>query len=516
MNSENSKSTGGGLTIVARILVVIEVAALVLVCLTLNSVIPFKYLGIAIGVMILILALQIVLVSGNGRMKGRSIASIILSILLIGASVFCILFVRNTEKKLNEMTENAVVATTEVTTEDGQKKVISKVVSTMNVYVRKADSYTALADLKGKTLGVLDMMDQDNTAGALKQLAEEFGAEPETVKMAGILPLCNALKNSEADAIIINTGYETSITDNDPTFNDWAKLLCTIDVTKEVEDGADASDVTAATVTKTAAAPVEDITVQPFLIYLTGMDTRTDAIVAEVGNSDVNMIIAVNPQTKKLLMINIPRDYYYYLWGDSNYPDKITHSGYYGVDCGIQTMNSLFDINLNYYVKVGFNSVINIVDALGGITVWSDYEFVIDDVYIAAGENYLSGYPALMFARERESLPGGDRARGMNQQEVIKAIIAKITSAEWLPRFNDVLGAITSNVMTNISVSDMEAILKMQLNDNASWDIQSLAVDGAGGWDYCYSLGDSNDIMYPTWDTVETAKSAIAQVMSGQ
>lgn len=512
MDTENRQESGV-LTLIARILVIVEAAGLVLMCLILNNILPLKYLAIFIGVAVVIIALQVLFVSGKRASKVKSIVSIIISLVLIALSVYVVIFIRKTENQLQQMTEETKVATT------------VKTVSSMDVYVRKTDGITQIMQLSGKKIGVLDQMDEENVAGALDQLGETFGQNVEPAKYAGIVPLINSLKNAETDAIVINTGYSTAVTENDSSFKDWAELLCTLDVSKEaveeeVKDektGATEKTTVKKTVVKpvTSAEPVENLTMQPFLVYLTGMDTRTDEIVADLGNSDVNMVIAVNPNTKKILLVNVPRDYYWYLWGDPNYPDKITHAGYYGVDCSIQTMNSLFNVNINYYVKVGFNSVINIVNALGGIHVYSDYAFELEGYYIPAGDNYLDGMYALQFAREREELPGGDRARGMNQQKIITAIIEKVTSPELIGNFSEVLAAITSNVVTNLSVEDMESVVKMQLNDGASWDIQSMQVDGTGSWDYCYSLGDANDVMIPDMSTVETAKSMINDVMSG-
>ncbi len=514
MNTEKSHSGGGAPAMIARILIIVEAAALVLTCLVLNNILPMKYLGIVIGGSVLLIALQVILVSGGKSLKTRSIFSLILSIVVIAAAVFVVFFIRNTENKLHQVTETAKVEQQQA----AGSTAVKRVVSSMNVYVRKTDGYTDLGQLQGKTFGVLDRMDDENVALALAQLQEEYNEAPIESRFVGIMPLINSLRDGDTDAILVNTGFETAISDNDSSFKDWAELLCKLDVTQSVDDGEDAAETSAvvpAARTAPSVKPVEDVTGESFLVYLTGMDTRGEEIVADVGNSDVNMVIAVNPNTKKVLLINIPRDYYYYLWGDTNYPDKITHCGYYGVDCSIQTMNSLFGIDLNYYVKVGFNSVINVVNALGGITVNSDYEFELEGYYFSAGENYLDGNAALQFSRERMSLPGGDRARGMNQQKVISAIIQKVTSPDMITHFNEVLNAVTQYVVTNISVEDMEAVVKMQLDDGASWEVESIQVDGAGAWDYCYSLGDANDVMVPDWSTVDNAKAKIQEVLSG-
>ena len=499
MSSGNYNGKTGAATVTARILLVVEAAALALMCLMLSSILPMKYLGIIIGVCVLVVALQIIMVAG--RAKGRSIASIVLSAILCAAAVFVILFMKNFHDNLNKMSEVTRQKNMTITTQ------------TINVYVRKADDIKLLSELSGKNIGILQLQDTKNTELALQQMNEVLEKDVATTGYQGILPLIKGLENSEVDAILVNSAFSNALTEADTKFLKWAELLGTIDITKEISEEEATAETETSTRT-TAVKPVSDVTMEPFIIYLTGMDTRTNEIVADLGNSDVNMVVVVNPSTRKILMVNIPRDYYWYLWGDQNYPDKITHAGCYGVDCSVQTMNSLFGIEINYYVKVGFNSVINIVDAIGGVTVNSEYEFSCDGAYFTVGENYLDGYSALQFARERKSLPGGDRARGMNQQEVIRAILSKVTSVEMLPRFSEVLSIFSSNVVTSIPTDDMEKLLKLTLENNLNWEVQSIQVDGTGAWDYCYSLGDANDIMIPDWSTVEAAQAQISSVMN--
>lgn len=495
MASNNTKK-GGATRIVARIFLLIEVAAFTAMCLMLSRVLPMKYLGILIGVCVLISALQLILVAGRG--SGRNIASIVLSILFCAAAALAIYFMGSVHTTLDKISSSS------------RKEVAT--IQTMNIYVRKADDLMVVSDLEGRSIGILQTQDRINTDLALEQIKALCGGSLRTAEFQGILPLINGLANYDADAILINSAFAGAITENDPSFLEWAELLGTVDVTRNPDEAAEEAGVSENIRTSRA---VPNVSRDPFLIYLTGMDTRTDEIVADLGNSDVNMVIAVNPSTHRILMVNIPRDYYWYLWGDESYPDKITHAGCFGVDCSIQTIDSLFGINTNYFVKVGFNSVINIVDAIGGITVNSPYDFTIDGVEIHAGENYLDGNGALQFARERYQLPGGDRARGMNQQEVIRAIISKVSSPSMLPRYSDIISIIAANTMTSLSADDMEKLFKNTLEKGA-WDVQSIQVDGAGGWEYCYALGDANDVMIPDWSTVESAKEKITEVIRGQ
>ncbi len=493
--ASNNTRKGGATRIVSRIFLLIEIAAFAAMCLMLSRVLPMKYLGILIGVCVLISAIQLILVAGRGT--GRNIASIVLSILFCAAAALAIYFMGSFHTTLDKMSSGSRRQTATI--------------QTMNIYVRKEDNFMVVADLEGRSVGVLQSQDRINTDLALEQIKALCGGSLRIAEFQGILPLINGLANYDADAILINSAFAGAITENDPSFLEWAELLGTVDVTRNPDEAAEEAGVSGNIRTGRA---VPNVARDPFLVYLTGMDTRTDTI-ADIGNSDVNMVIAVNPTTHKILMVNIPRDYYWYLWGDESYPDKITHAGCFGVDCSIETIDSLFGINTNYFVKVGFNSVINIVDSIGGITVNSPYSFTIEGVEIHEGENYLDGNGALQFARERYQLPGGDRARGMNQQEVIRAIISKVSSPSMLPRYGDIISIIAANTMTSLTADDMEKLFKNTL-EKGSWDVQSIQVDGSGSWEYCYALGDANDVMIPDMSTVESAKEKITAVIRGQ
>lgn len=269
-----------------------------------------------------------------------------------------------------------------------------------------------------------------------------------------------------------------------------------------------------------------DVTKKPFLVYLSGMDNTSSAnAIAEKGLSDVNMVVAVHPKAKKILMVNIPRDYYLPLEGNANKMDKLTHAGNYGVACSMDTLENLFDIEFNYYVKVNFNSVVDIVDALGGVTVNSEIAFSSigslsgKSYSFKVGENKLTGDAALAFARERSSLAGGDRQRGIHQQKIISAIFDKAISPSLLnpAKVKDLLTAITKNMKTNISSEEISKLVQMQLNDMSRWNIQSISVDGKGASRSCYAAGGQVlSVMIPDLETVNAAKTQIDAVFSAQ
>jgi len=262
-----------------------------------------------------------------------------------------------------------------------------------------------------------------------------------------------------------------------------------------------------------------NVTKEPFIIYVSGSDTRNVSDIPDEGLSDVNMIIAVNPKEHKMLMINTPRDYYVALYGDTNKMDKLTHAGNKGIECSMQTLEALYDIKFNYYVKINFKSVVDIVDALGGVTVDSEiafsssYSLSEKRYYFNQGPNELSGDAALAFVRERKSLASGDRQRGKNQQLVISAIVDKAISPSILnpKNFKKLLKSVTDNTKMNISQSEITALFRMQLSDMSGWDIQSLSVDGRGSSMYTYSYPSQPlYVMIPDEETLNEAKTALA------
>ncbi len=272
----------------------------------------------------------------------------------------------------------------------------------------------------------------------------------------------------------------------------------------------------------TVETPTVAVAKEPFIVYLSGMDTRGNVEIQDQGLSDVNMLLVVDPSSKTLLMVNIPRDYYVPLYGEADKLDKLTHAGTYGIDCSIKTLNALFDIQCNYYVKVNFKSVVDIVDALGGITVSSDFNFSSNyslsgkRYSFVKGENTLTGDQALAFARERRSFELGDRQRGIHQQKVIRAIMNKAMSPAILniKNLQNVLAGITNNTKTNISYNEISDLVRMQLSDMSVWTFKTISVDGTGSSKPSYaSGGEVLYVMLPDMNTVELAKAEINAVL---
>ena len=269
-------------------------------------------------------------------------------------------------------------------------------------------------------------------------------------------------------------------------------------------------------------AEANKITKEPFVIYLSGVDTRGE--LTENARSDVNILAAVNPVTKRVALINTPRDYYVDLAGTES-KDKLTHAGLYGVETSMETLGNLYGIQVNHYIRINFAGFINIIDALGGVDVYSDQAFTsvgspgyYDPTTFVEGWNHLDGKAALAFARERHAFATGDIQRGINQMKVIDAMLNKIKSPALLMGFSKIMDAAADCFVTSFSQDQISALVRMQLGDLAAWDIESYTVTGSSGSSTkCYSAkGQKLYVMKPDESSVNKAKEMIASVLGGE
>ena len=269
-------------------------------------------------------------------------------------------------------------------------------------------------------------------------------------------------------------------------------------------------------------AEANQITKEPFVVYLSGVDNRGE--LTEKARSDVNILAVVNPKTKRVALVNTPRDYYVDLAGTDS-KDKLTHAGLYGVETSMATLGNLYGVNVEHYIRINFAGFINIIDAIGGVDVYSDQAFTsvgspgyYDPTTFAEGWNHLDGKSALAFARERHAFASGDIQRGINQMKVIDAMVNKLKSPALLMGFSKLMDAAADCFVTSLSQDQITALVRMQLSDLASWDIQSCSVTGTSGKSSkCYSAkGQSLYVMKPDENSVNEAKALIASVLDGE
>ena len=269
-------------------------------------------------------------------------------------------------------------------------------------------------------------------------------------------------------------------------------------------------------------AEANKITKEPFVVYLSGVDNRGE--LTEKARSDVNILAVVNPTTKQAALINTPRDYYVDLAGTDS-KDKLTHAGLYGVETSMATLGNLYGVDVEHYLRINFAGFINIIDAIGGVDVYSDQAFTsvgspgyYDPTTFAEGWNHLDGKSALAFARERHAFKTGDIQRGINQMKVIDAMANKLKSPALLMGFSKLMDAAADCFVTSLSQEQISALVRMQLGDLANWDIQSYTVTGSGAKSTkCYSAkGQSLYVMKPDENSVNEAKALIAAVLGGE
>ena len=264
------------------------------------------------------------------------------------------------------------------------------------------------------------------------------------------------------------------------------------------------------------SAKDDAVTDEVYTIFVSGIDTRGGMTAS--SRSDVNIILTLNATTKQILMISTPRDYFVPLSISNGVPDKLTHAGIYGVNVCMDTLDMLYDIDINYYFRLNFAEFEQIIDALGGVNVNSDYDFDSGNTtgyHFNKGENHLNGEQALVFARERYAFKEGDRQRGRNQMAVIQGVVDKATQPAFLKNYLSVLDSLDGAFETNVPYDVMASLVRKQLGEGGSWQVLSYSVDGTGDTQKPYSMSSKAYVMIPDQNTVDKARVLMKKVREG-
>jgi len=375
---------------------------------------------------------------------------------------------------------------------------VSKVKTEENIYyviVHKDSNDKKLEDINKKEVGTYQVNDENYDKAKANIYSKVSFKEKE---YNDILTITNDLLTRKVDAIILSDFHKEIIEEEIEKFASSIRIIHKeiIELEQEKQE-------------------VEKVTLEePFNVLISGIDTRGP--INKVSRSDVNIVVSVNPTTHEILLTSIPRDYYVRLHGTSGYKDKLTHAGIYGIDMSVNTISDLLNTKIDYYLRVNFDTVVNLVDAIGGVDVYSDMAFTTKAGNIVEGQNHLDGNLALWYSRERKQFAEGDRKRGKHQEEVITAIINKIsTSKVLLTRYSSILDSLKDTFQTSISADMIKNFIKNQLDKMPSWNIVSISVDGTGSYDYTYSMpGRQLYVMIPDQTTVDKASNAINTLMS--
>lgn len=369
--------------------------------------------------------------------------------------------------------------------------------ATVTFYTLEDNSAQTLEDLAEGSFGILAQLDRTNTDATLQQVEQQHQLTLTTVEYANLTQLADALLNGEVDAIVLNEAY-LPLYEDTPGYEDFASRLRQLS-TQVVEHVVETQ-----TEMDTSDAIVN--------ILISGSDTRNSTIDSR-GRSDVNILVSMNTQTHEILLLSTPRDYFVPLdVGVDNAYDKLTHAGIYGMDVLMGTLENLYGVQIDYYFRINFTGFVDVIDALGGIQVYSDYTFDARGAHFEQGWNTVNGEEALKFARERYAFKEGDRQRGDNQMEVIKGVLNKAMNPSVLASYPAILDSIQDCIDTSVPYDVLAALVRQQLSDNAQWTVESFSVNGSDAHSTTYSMNQELYVMIPDESTVEEAKTKLAAI----
>lgn len=402
------------------------------------------------------------------------ITSIVISLIFIIINLIIYIYLSKTDGFINSLQDNNIL-------------------ETFYVAVLNDSAYNEINDLNNLKIGTLYSNDESYNIIS-DSIKDDINYDE--VYYENLFAICTDLKIGNVNAIILSEQNKKMIEEN-TALAISLKYIYTIKVRARVN----------------VSAKKIDVTKDPFIIYISGIDT--DGEISNVSRSDVNILAIVNPNNRKILLVTIPRDYYVQLHGTTGTRDILTHAGLYGVDMSITTIEDLLDIDINYYIRLNFSTLIKAVDIIGGIDVYSEFDFNTYGYQFYKGYNTVNGEYALAYSRARKNFEGGDRQRGKNQLHVIEAIIKKVsTSNVILNKYLSILEGLKGTFQTNFDSKSIYALVRMQLSDMSEWNIEEYSLDGEGQRDYTYSLGDIIAyVMEPDYNTVNTAKNKIKKMM---
>ena len=487
-NYRKKKTSGAstGRRVIGKILLYIQLAASILAFILL---IRFNILNVKTILIIggVLLALWvIVFITQRRRFNKGQAVGMILSILFSIALVIISLYLVKTNSMLKTVTSGRSYNT-----------------NLYDVVVRADDSAMGISDTGGYTFAVQPTFREDELNSVIGQLEVDLGGQITTVALPSSLSQAEALLDGEVDAVIYNDVFNSTILEQYEDYEDRVRIIKTYTV-------------------KTEAVKVEavdvDVSTSAFLVFISGNDSEGE--ISMTGRSDVNIVAGINLATNEILLISIPRDYYVEFPGvtAAGARDKLTHAGIYGMDELVSTVQELLGHEINYYVRINFSSMMDIVNAIGGIDVYNEQYFTSHGGFIyPEGWLYMDGLYALHYVRERFAFEDGDFTRGRNQIKVMQAMMDKLISVNTLTNYNALMDAISKTVATNIPQEDLMSIVNIQLNKNPEWHVVTYQLLGSVMFQPCQTASGSYlSVDMPYKESVDNAKILLDQLFNGE
>lgn len=388
----------------------------------------------------------------------------------------------------------------------------NKAKNTVSVVALNSSGLEDVNSLEGSKLGVLKTIGNEATKKSLTDLKKNNVTYTKKT-YDNMLGMLKALYDGEVDAIVLNEAYRSNVCDLEDytNFNNDTKVIHkTVYYTKE----------------NSSSLAVSDITSKPFNILISGNDSFGS--LDENARSDVDMLVTINPVTSTILLTSIPRDSYVkevcndYACNYGAY-DKLTHTGIYGVDTTKDTIENMLDIDINYVYRVNFTSMIDIVDALGGVDVTVPEGMAVSKFYtnsnlegVHEGENCLDGKRALAYSRERKAYLDGDLQRARNQQQVLQAMFKKATSPEIIKNYTSLLKALVGAFDTNMTTQEITSFIKYQIQAKPSWKFEQFVLKGDNDLRTSAELGSEVSVVILYDSYINIAHDKIQAVLDGQ
>ena len=430
-----------------------------------------------LAILLLFGAFKLVISKKAGR--AIKIVCVIFSILISVGCVFAFKYVQQTISFIESVTEQHEY-------------------ETINYQVRvlKKSKYKKISDLAGQKVGYIA------TDPNIKEVKATISTEVESgvIDFDTLGAMLIGVYEKGTPAVVIDENYLDLLAEAENSFEKDSRVIYEFSINVEKSKDQDKS---------------VDVANEPFILYISGSDSQGS--ITKRARSDVNILAVVNPRTAKILLVNIPRDSYVYLHGITSLRDKLTDAGLYGIDMSRATIEDLLDIKINYTVKVGFETVIRVVDEIDGIEIESDKAYSTDECNFVVGKQTINSTCALVFARTRKIYPyGGDRERGKNQQQMLAQIIQKISDPHYLVRYSSILKAAEGTFETSLTYDEITSFVRHQLNDLRHWSIESIQLDGKGAMLPLYTWGPKSS----SWsivlneDTITAAQKKIAEYLA--
>ena len=465
------------------------ISALLLFLLVSSGLLPGKYLGITVAVILVLLAVNFLFARSRST-ASRSLGNI-LAIFVSGMLVFAIVYVQHILKTLDQ------IAGTDTQIES------------MVVLVKNDSAAQGVEETHGYLFGVHE--------GAGGELLDEMSAE--VLRQNGDsalnkqsfdspLEMASALLDGKVDAVICNKAYIELLDDAISDYSSQTRILYEKEFETEIEGEAALADGKDADRTRGTS-----LTDHSYNVLISGIDVSGP--IATTSRSDVNIMMTVNPATHRILLTTTPRDYYVIIPGVSGEErDKLTHAGIYGVKTSMRTLENLYGVEISDYIRINFDSLIQLVDALDGVDVNSDYEFDSGEYHFVKGENHLDGEQALAFSRNRYAFGDGDNQRGKNQMLVLTAILNKLQSPALLSNPSQILDVVGRSMQTSFTRKQITDMIAWQLDSGHGWDIGRQSVSGSGDSQQTFSMrGTELYVMWPDEEEVAKAAERIREVM---